>query len=123
MSDLWLIYSNEHRAWWGPGRHGYTIETERAGRYSFAEAMGICLQANVVPRDPPNEVMVLAPMPTIGLTDEEIMAALRAAGALEPPKSFRDMTEEEIMAAALSDPDNLPLTEEELRRLRPRKPR
>lgn len=60
-SDLWLVYSNEHRAWWGPGHHGYTTDTDRAGRYSHAAAAAICAQANIVPRDPPNEVMVLAP--------------------------------------------------------------
>jgi hypothetical protein len=42
---------------------GYTTLTDRAGRYSFEGASAICRQANIVPRDPPNEVMVLAPRP------------------------------------------------------------
>jgi hypothetical protein len=61
--DVWLIWSNEHRAWWGPGRHGYTTLTDRAGRYSRQEAAEIVGQANIVPRLPPNEVAVLAPRP------------------------------------------------------------
>jgi len=35
---------------------------------------------------------------------------------------LRNMTEEEITAAALSDPDNLPLTKDELKRFRPVRP-
>lgn len=62
-TSLWLVYSNEHRAFWGPGHHGYTTDTDRAGRYSQAAAAAICERANIVPRDPPNEVMVLAPRP------------------------------------------------------------
>lgn len=57
----WLIWSNEHRAWWKPGEYGYTTLTQRAGFYSEADAKRIVAQANIVPRDPPHEVMVLAP--------------------------------------------------------------
>ena len=35
----YLIWSNEHRAWWAPERQGYTQSVDRAGRYSRAEAM------------------------------------------------------------------------------------
>ena len=35
------------------------------------------------------------------------------------PRPIRPMTEEEILADALSDPDNPPLTEDELKRMRP----
>ncbi len=37
-------------------------------------------------------------------------------------KRLRNMTEEEITAAALSDPDNPPLTKDELKRFRPVRP-
>lgn len=37
--DRYLIWSNEHRAWWRPNRSGYTIFVEKAGRYSQAEAI------------------------------------------------------------------------------------
>jgi hypothetical protein len=61
MSERWLIWSNEHRAWWRPAGHGYTTATHQAGMFSRDEAEAIVRDANRVPRDPPNEVMVLAP--------------------------------------------------------------
>ena len=44
MSE-YLIWSNEHRAWWGPGSAGYRRRVEDAGRYSHAEAIDICTNA------------------------------------------------------------------------------
>jgi hypothetical protein len=38
----YLIWSNEHRAWWRPGRAGYTTKLEAAGRYSREEALRTC---------------------------------------------------------------------------------
>lgn len=75
----WLVWSNEHNAWWRPNARGYTLETTEAGRYTFDEARDICINAR--PRsgakseaekagDPP-EVMVLAP------------ESLGAAGAMD----------------------------------------
>ena len=37
----YLIWSNEHCAWWAPNRCGYTREADRAGRYDRSEAMRI----------------------------------------------------------------------------------
>lgn len=45
MERSYLIWSNEHRAWWRPDRAGYTIHTEAAGRYSRVEAIAICAEA------------------------------------------------------------------------------
>ena len=47
MTDetICLIWSNEHRAWWAPGRMGYTKTLDKAGRYSLAEAISICAGA------------------------------------------------------------------------------
>ena len=42
----WLVWSNEHRAWWRPNRSGYTINLQEAGRYTFMEAGLICRNAN-----------------------------------------------------------------------------
>lgn len=37
----YLVWSNEHRAWWGPDHRGYTRVIERAGRYDRDEAFSI----------------------------------------------------------------------------------
>lgn len=41
----YLIWSNEHRAWWGPGRRGYVKRIADAGRYSESAALEICTNA------------------------------------------------------------------------------
>ena len=33
----YLIWSNEHRAWWRPNAKGYTVHIKTAGRYTFAK--------------------------------------------------------------------------------------
>ncbi len=38
----WLIWSNEHRAWWGPRRCGYPRDIAEAGRYTLKDARNIC---------------------------------------------------------------------------------
>jgi len=43
--DPYLVWSNEHLAWWGPGQHGYSRGLNDAGRYSRAEAIDICSRA------------------------------------------------------------------------------
>ena len=45
MTEPYLIWSHEHGAWWGPGRHGYVQAVADAGRYSHAQAMAICADA------------------------------------------------------------------------------
>lgn len=44
-NDVYLVWSNEHTAWWGPGLNGYTRELAKAGRYSLAAALAICTNA------------------------------------------------------------------------------
>jgi hypothetical protein len=41
QQNRYLVWSNEHRAWWKPAHHGYTRRVEDAGRYDRAEAMSI----------------------------------------------------------------------------------
>lgn len=43
---LYLIWSNEHNAWWRPNSQGYTHQIESAGRYSLQEAVSVSNQAN-----------------------------------------------------------------------------
>jgi hypothetical protein len=37
----YVIWSNEHQAWWRPNSHGYTRWIEDAGRYARDEAVSI----------------------------------------------------------------------------------
>lgn len=39
----WLIWSNEHRAWWCGDGHGYTTSRAKAGVYSMQDAINICV--------------------------------------------------------------------------------
>jgi hypothetical protein len=57
-----LIWSNEHAAWWRPSACGYTKCRPEAGQYNLAEATRIVHEANFHLRDgeEPNETMVLA---------------------------------------------------------------
>jgi hypothetical protein len=43
---LFLVWSEEHGAWWKPGSSGYTRSVLEAGRYSFKEAIQIVGDAN-----------------------------------------------------------------------------
>lgn len=60
-----LIWSEEHRGWWAPGRHGYVQERAAAGRYAFDEAIDIIRGANIHKNDVPNEAIVLADDPAV----------------------------------------------------------
>ena len=44
--DVWLIWSIEHAAWWGPQERGYVPDPATAGRYSLKAARRICAGAN-----------------------------------------------------------------------------
>lgn len=71
MSE-YLIWSNEHHAWWRPEKAGYTFFIEVAGRYSRTEAMSICADARIGwTRGPLPEIPLLA-------ADIEEMVAKRA---------------------------------------------
>lgn len=60
----WIIWSNEHNAWWGADHKGYVAERKVAGRYSYDEALKIVKGANIGLKDVPNEAMVM-------VTDDE----------------------------------------------------
>jgi hypothetical protein len=57
----WLIWSNEHKAWWKPNSMGYTTSRKEAGRYTMERATEICRCANhwTLDNETPNETMVL----------------------------------------------------------------
>ncbi len=54
----WLVWSNEHKAWWRKARCGYTTISTHAGRYTFEEASSICREANRFADGIPNETMI-----------------------------------------------------------------
>lgn len=41
VEERYLVWSNEHRAWWAPEERGYTRSVDRAGRYSRERAISI----------------------------------------------------------------------------------
>lgn len=45
MEGKYLIWSNEHRAWWGPDHRGYVKGVWSAGTYSRDEALAVCRSA------------------------------------------------------------------------------
>ena len=60
--DKWVIWSNEHKAFWGSGHNGYVRTLQEVDRYSFLEALDICRKGNF-PSDqngyPENEEQLL----------------------------------------------------------------
>lgn len=57
-NSQWIIWSIEHSAWWAVDHKGYTTLRERAGVYSYAEALDIVEGANKGRKNVPNEAMV-----------------------------------------------------------------
>jgi hypothetical protein len=63
MAKPFLVWSEEHGAWWRPGRSGYTQSIREAGRYSLDEAAEIVEKANrYLDAGRFNEVAVFDPM-------------------------------------------------------------
>lgn len=59
-STTYLIWSNEHRAWWRQNGCGYTVHVSEAGRYDRDEALSISANARDgwLPGAPPPEIPV-----------------------------------------------------------------
>lgn len=63
-SKVWLVWSNEHNAYWGTNKCGYTQNAMKAGRYTAREAKSICKNANIAVdknKDLPNEIITPSP--------------------------------------------------------------
>ena len=71
MDANYLVWSNEHRAWWGPGGRGYTAQLSEAGRYSKEQALNIC--TNAMPGT--SERMGMLPELPVLVQDAEAMRA------------------------------------------------
>lgn len=63
LPDAWLIWSNEHNAYWGPNHCGYTRDIDQAGRYQQSDADSVCAAANahLPPKSLPHEIRVPSP--------------------------------------------------------------
>ncbi len=85
----WIVWSNEHRAFWAPNRRGYTPRIEKAGRYTKVEAEAICNGANyransTIYKDTPPEICMPAPEAFTALPPEphQMREALETTRAL-----------------------------------------
>jgi hypothetical protein len=76
QSKAYLVWSNEHQAWWRPNERGYTTNLSAAGVYSHREALLICATA----RDgwSPNK-----PPPEIPVVKDDAERCLAAAGVVD----------------------------------------
>lgn len=61
----YLIWSNQHGAWWAPGARGYTLDIDQAGRFARHQALreveGAGSWGPYASDGVPDEVMMLAP--------------------------------------------------------------
>lgn len=51
QDQQYWIWSNEHRAWWGPNHRGYVTNLSEAGTYPASLAEKILADANIVQED------------------------------------------------------------------------
>jgi hypothetical protein len=68
MAARYVVWSEEHRQWWGPGGWGYTPSLRLAGRYTETEARAIADKGNRFARPPGsvNEVAMPDPLEVPG---------------------------------------------------------
>lgn len=60
-APLWLVWSNEHTAWWGPNNAGYYTDIGSAGRYTLEDAIANCFARSQTPGKRPTEMIQPAP--------------------------------------------------------------
>lgn len=71
--EPYLIWSNEHGAWWRPHKAGYCLDLDDAGRYSRSEAIRIAARARDgwQPGKPPPEIALPAADAIEALADNQ----------------------------------------------------
>ena len=67
-NELYLVWSHEHGAWWGPYGNGYMRSLAAAGRYSHAEALRICI------REIPGTSQDLGALPELPVRETDVLA-------------------------------------------------
>jgi hypothetical protein len=78
-NDIYLIWSNQHRGWWGPDRCGYSPGLRGAGRYSRQQAVKIC-------RDSLPDAMYLGHMSEVLVREADLSEVI--TGGLVPAAVF-----------------------------------
>lgn len=113
-----LIWSNQHGAWWAPGARGYTLDIAQAGRFARHQALRIVDGAGswgpYAGDGVPDEVMVLAPEyrwdsgppepGSVGGVEHQ----LRRADAILSPEYVDARLEQLLHAAGARRPANPP---------------
>lgn len=56
--EMWLIWSNEHNAWWAPNSLGYTPSITKAGRYTLEDTRARTMHAGPMECGRPSEAIV-----------------------------------------------------------------
>lgn len=98
----WIVWSNEHHAFWRANHSGYTRSVEQAGRYSHTEAEAICRAArpranSTIYEGEPPEICMPAPeaLDAPPPSREQIRAeAFREAANAADALSYGDANEE-----------------------------
>ncbi len=87
--EQYLIWSNEHRAWWRPGSQGYCRDVRKAGLYSKEKAVGMSFNGRdgwCIPDENPDEIAVpLSSIPELmrpGLTQDQACLTCNGRGEI-----------------------------------------
>lgn len=112
-AKVWLVWSNEHTAWWKPGCLGYTADAEKAGRYTLADARkhansgqmgGTCARCEHLPNEvvTPAPEFVASPAPADGfvkMDNPDYAGYLRKDWVMVPKEPTAEMQEAGYIAA------------------------
>jgi hypothetical protein len=83
VAPTWLVWSNEHAAWWCSARCGYTWDIAHAGRYSLEEAIAISGERGVKRGDGINPPELIQPSPEWLAARAAAIAKAKGAPTLE----------------------------------------
>jgi len=79
----YLVWSNEHNAWWGPDSCGYYPDVKMAGLYTCEEAEACCTSRSKVEGEPDPEIMVHRSVLAAFLGDDTLYKAQQDLKALK----------------------------------------